>query len=131
MRTREYVESLSDEERRIRTAELCGWSDCYKQSDGLLCGIAPLDPNGIRWDSQLPDYLTDLNAMHEAEKALDFDDATDAGALKYRYAANLYNMCVPLEHQPVRATARQRNTAFLMVMLPDEGAEEQSHPSVS
>jgi len=126
MRTREYVESLSDKERRIRTAEICGWSDCYKQSDGLLCGITPPDSRGIRWDSQLPNYLTDLNAMHEAEKMILQDEDGDIRtALYYR---RLDDLCVG---HGWHATARQRNTAFLMVMLPDEGTEEQSHPSVS
>jgi hypothetical protein len=70
-------------------------------------------PNGssIQW---LPNYLNDLNAMHEAEKHLGSINALSD------YADNLDKVCVethicPLTHWQavVMATAAQRAEAFL------------------
>jgi hypothetical protein len=47
---------MTPEEQRIAIAEACGWKTGYR------------DPEA--WHP-LPDYLNDLNAMHEAEKVLD------------------------------------------------------------
>ena len=55
----------------------------------------------------LPKYTEDLNAMHEAENSLDAKD------LQFTYAHNLYNLCVPKNIQPMRATALQRAEAYL------------------
>jgi len=46
---------VNQEEQRIAIAEACGWKTGYR------------DPEA--WHP-LPDYLNDLNAMHDAEKVL-------------------------------------------------------------
>ena len=46
---------MNQEEQRIAIAEACGWKTGYR------------DPEA--WHP-LPDYLNDLNAMHDAEKVL-------------------------------------------------------------
>jgi hypothetical protein len=46
---------MTPEEQRVAIAEACGWKTGYR------------DPEA--WHP-LPDYLNDLNAMHEAEKVL-------------------------------------------------------------
>jgi hypothetical protein len=46
---------MTKEEQRIAIAEVCGWKTGYR------------DPEA--WHP-LPDYLNDLNAMHDAEKVL-------------------------------------------------------------
>lgn len=54
---------MTPEQQRIKIAESCGWLKITKL-DSDLHGWqeqGPLEP--------LPDYLNDLNAMHEAEKA--------------------------------------------------------------
>ena len=60
---------MSPEAQRIAIAEACGWTDIKTGPyDGL--------PFGRRKSHQLeviPDYLNDLNAMHEAEKVLTDD----------------------------------------------------------
>ena len=68
--------------------------------------------------------------MHEAEKVLCSKGAAYREALMDVVDCDLAKG-QPSPTWPVHSTARQRNTAFLMVMLPDEGTEEQSHPSVS
>ena len=61
---------MNPEAQRIAIAEKCGW----KRGEPYRCG----DPRyhvEVRWTEpkfgaileQLPDYLSDLNAMHEAE----------------------------------------------------------------
>lgn len=52
-------------------------------------------------------YPNDLNAMHEAEKLLDEKN------LQFTYSHNLYNIVVPENVQPFRATAAQRAEALL------------------
>ena len=52
---------VTDQQQRIAIAEACGWT--------LKKGIRAWNrPNNNGWDclEQLPDYLNDLNAMHEA-----------------------------------------------------------------
>jgi hypothetical protein len=91
---------MTQEEQRIAIAEACGWKTGYR------------DPEA--WHP-LPDYLNDLNAMHEAERLLDEDDQW------LEYMLNLQRV---LERNPDRgkwvvcqdnmhATAAQRAEAFL------------------
>lgn len=62
---------MTPEAQRIAIAELCGWKR-YVHAHG----VELIDPSGQvvnnnygeEW--RLPDYLNDLNAMHEAEKTL-------------------------------------------------------------
>jgi hypothetical protein len=63
--------SMTSEAQRIAIAEACGLKNVHPvivknvkfQGDDVLCGICSDDG----W---IPDYLNDLNAMHEAEKVL-------------------------------------------------------------
>jgi len=57
---------LTNEQKRIKIAEACGWT---QHSDGYWSNLT-LTPRGSVSASALPDYLNDLNAMHEAEKML-------------------------------------------------------------
>ena len=77
--------NMTNEEMRIKIAEACGWTeiDRYigqeKMPEGLLKGQNPKYKGGKK--EELPDYLNDLNAMHEAEKICWTD--------KYRYDYNI------------------------------------------
>lgn len=71
---------MKPEEQRIAIAEACGWT--LHQRDGVeYCWSEELNKNlpsnddGMR---KCPDYLNDLNAMHEAEKTLSHEET-------YRY----------------------------------------------
>ena len=71
-------------------------------------------------DSDLPDYLNDLNAMHEAEKVFELAELN-----KYpskigvgNYADKLANVVggVPGCYAQLHATAAQRSEAFLKTL---------------
>ena len=104
---------MKPEEQRIAIAEACGWTPTPN-------GHYTMDPAGLGGQFvhplNLPNYLNDLNAMHEAEKVLiAMDDGRNAGSTRYLYAANLYNL-VPIGQQPITATAAQRAEAFLKTL---------------
>lgn len=117
---------MTSEAQRIAIAEVCGWrhvhpSARYELSDyavdqGRLIGDKP----GQFWDF-VPDYLNDLNAMHEAEKIL------DDGVLWKGYLNRLWDVVCPQFQQMsglnaavglllVHATAGQRAEAFLRTL---------------
>lgn len=61
---------MNQEEQRVAIAEACGWKETEAWLDGRRC-FERADSNA-GWDfDSLPDYLNDLNAMHEAEEKLD------------------------------------------------------------
>ena len=88
---------MNPEQQRIAIAQACGW---FFMDDSWHY------PNGAKALS-LPDYLTDLNAMHEAEKIL--DTITDENTIG-SYAA--YAQCL-IWDGGYSATAAQRAEAFL------------------
>ena len=64
---------MTPDEMQIAIAEKCGWTEIrviWVGSGGgdtkTLCGLHPVTHKMMT----VPDYLTDLNAMHEAEKVL-------------------------------------------------------------
>jgi len=83
---------MTPEAQRIAIAEACGWKTEYRDAVSSV--------------TALPDYLNDLNAMHEAEKVL--------------FGRNDWSACIYDEHINVatsswkwNATASQRAEAFL------------------
>ncbi len=100
---------MKPEQQRIKIAEACGWTLCeYVESIGLAKGFPPLNnppsygtyENGI---AELPDYPNDLNAMHEAEKVLDYNQLREMeDSVSFQFAV-----------YPFHATASQRAEAFL------------------
>jgi hypothetical protein len=100
---------MTDEEMRITIAEACGWI----QTPPNRSWPTPFwtDPKSkvLRVFSELPDYLNDLNLMHEVEKGLSL-------------AESIAYMQTLLEEDgefllaawsQVHASARQRARAFL------------------
>ena len=90
---------MKPEQQRIAIAEACGLTDeewiCAK---GEWC-----------FNSCVPDYINDLNAMHEAEKTLNQNLAAE-------YARMLTSIAWQSEQPtfaPMTATAAQRAEAFL------------------
>ena len=86
---------MTPEAQRIAIAEACGWKPNPFERD-MRGQVFPQSP---------PDYLRDLNAMHEAEKAMSVND-------RNRYIDTLgttyhdsWEFCT--------ATAAQRAEAFL------------------
>lgn len=95
---------MTPETQRIAIAEACGWR-----------GIPPEDP--LWWkkgdDRQhvtgLPDYLNDLNAMHEAESKMTPMQQIDYSTFLMRKHDGLTTQVFECIH----ATAAQRAEAFL------------------
>ena len=100
---------MKPEEQRIAIAEVCGWK---------LTPCAQ-NPNQSTWQYggatiEIPDYLNDLNAMHEAEKVL-------SRAQRVAFVSALCGV-VGLTWRPtshfdtIHATAAQRAEAFLKTL---------------
>jgi hypothetical protein len=106
---------MNPEEQRIAIAEACGWTEIGVID--YLCGIHPQMLNAKAYDGspltlpiwEIPDYLNDLNAMHEAEKVFADDD------LFRGYEAQL-DKVVPMSERWIFATAAQRAEAFLRTL---------------
>ena len=112
------TDTRTDAELNRIIAEWMGWviainpNHCHLENAGRL-------PNGPfdGWQ-EIPSYCTDLNVIHEAENKWceqpELDD--DEMHPKYAYVRYLYNIVVPLNRQPFRATARQRAEALVAVI---------------
>jgi hypothetical protein len=111
---------MTPEQQRIAIAEACGWklkplAHASHQQVWMFNGIA----------RRLPDYLNDLNAMHEAEKMLNFEQSvmfrhflecnSDGPDAKFPTA------CAAMCH----ATPTQRAEAFLRTL----GLWKETNPS--
>ena len=98
---------MTPEQQRIAIAEACGWKPDKR-------GLGWLSPHG--YYSPEPDYLNDLNAMHEAVSIFDYDQAD-------QFEDHLCDICkrsndekenpAPWRFAVVNATATQRAEAFL------------------
>lgn len=102
---------MKPEAQRIAMAEACGWEDVFLCEDGSVCGLPPgftedQCPEGA--DEEVPDYLGDLNAMHEAESAL-----TDNQQIEYAQKLTEKFSGFGWRYKVIHATASQRAEAFL------------------
>lgn len=96
---------MSEEQINIAIAKACGWID----TDIVNCG-----GKLMYGQTEVPDYCNDLNAMHEAEKTLDYNMICDMeDSVGFRFAI-----------KPFHATARQRAEAFLRTLGKWEEAAE-------
>jgi len=92
---------MTPEKQRIAIVEECGYSRQEPDSSWFD------SPNeGQIYVEDLPDYLNDLNAMHEAEKAFRFVQWV-------AYGIHLKTVCDRSITWPCHATAAQRAEAFL------------------
>lgn len=115
----EELQTKSDEDLRVMCVELCGWeitslltyngNSVWRKGDEKAavkwCGVDVRD--GIK---PMPNYPSDLNAMHEAEKTL--PDHDGAGSI-HHYRIILMEVCDT--GSAITATARQRCIAFICV----------------
>ena len=102
---------MTPEQQRTAIAEACGWKTGYR------------DPEA--WHP-LPDYLNDLNAMHDAVSIFDYDQADE-------FEDHLCDICkrlndekenpAPWRFAVVNATASQRAKAFLRTIGKWKGAK--------
>ena len=90
---------MKPEKQRIAIAEACGWTEISDWKAAGINGQHPTEP----WTDVIPDYLNDLNAMHEAEKVLN-------NVQRERYRTELVYSHAGGD---VFATSAQRAEAFL------------------
>ena len=114
---------MNKEKQRIAIAEACGWKDIKDtnhedvdiESRSISCwsGLTGVPPKFIHYEWNrviIPDYLNDLNAMHEAEKVLTIDQLIDQAAW---LGASSDEMMIKSWVILLRANAAQRAEAFL------------------
>ena len=110
---------MKPEQQRIAIAEACGYIR-PRQADGGSFIASYVINHGVEVGTHgIPDYINDLNAMHEAERFLDYDQCE-------QYASDLWDiiMCAEesMENPPpsnfacIHATAAQRAEAFLKTL---------------
>ena len=104
---------MNPEQQRIAIAEACGWRCTAEFKEAIACWIRP---NGMSHQTELlPNYINDLNAMHEAEKVLAHDQMIDYS----RHVGKLVTSYLPasraawMDFRLINATAAQRAEAFL------------------
>jgi len=104
---------MNKEAQRVAIAEWCGWSQRKAKKSNHFAWFSP---NGNRWSEwsskddieTLPDYLNDLNAIHEAEGRL-----SDGQIVPY--LDHLLKI-VELDWRMCRASASQRAEALLKTL---------------
>lgn len=103
---------MKTEAQRIAIAEACGWT---RRKTTLPDNVQNWnDPHGnFSNESQIPDYLNDLNAMHEAEKVLTEEQQFEFSDWLRKIAPG---MSGPVFWRQVHATAAQRAEAFLRAL---------------
>jgi hypothetical protein len=102
---------MTKEQINIAIAEACGWTGFNPDNIPDCLQYTARSPSG-KW-GLIPDYLNDLNAMHEAENHLPSDKKED-------YWYQLYENCrrsvfsrVEDNYKMLHAAAAQRAEAFL------------------
>ena len=105
--------AMNPDHQRCAIAEACGWKapgDCTRQPPHAW--QSPLD--GCCYDN-LPDYLADLNAMHEAEAALTtWQQEVFGGFLYHGKVCAFQDVCTgQIVFGCAHATAARRAEAFL------------------
>ena len=112
---------LTDEQKRIKVAELCGYHGCHWDGPSDYSEFVPTSKDGVPkgyWLGKVPGYLNDLNAMHEALKQI------TSPAQHYTYLGILYRLygntnALNWAWQEHNATAAQRAEAFVLTMEPE------------
>jgi hypothetical protein len=95
---------MTPEQQRIAIAEACGWKETEAWLDGRRC-FERADINA-GWDfDSLPDYINDLNAMHDAEKVLTNEQLEVYCNILHKPNHGVY--------WAIHTTASQRAEAFL------------------
>lgn len=104
---------MNPEQQRVAIAEACGWTaredieNFWRAVDasGNMTHELWMSERNV-WSAGIPNYLNDLNAMHDAEKTL-----TDKAHEEFRL--NLYDVIGDDSRLIVSSTATQRAEAFL------------------
>jgi len=105
---------MNPEQQRIAIAEACGWKFIpeYYHGEDQPPEFTTVTPDGKHLCGYYPDYLTDLNAMHEAEESLLLKKQMLYQGMIGKVTGN---KCPALFGQ-IHATAAQRAEAFLKTL---------------
>ena len=107
---------MNPEQQLITIAEACGCRECWISQNGAHWGFL-----GENYYSQLlPNYLNDLNAMHDAEELFYAKSDTLEGAERMR---DYSKWLCRIAKYPLHATASQRAEAFLRTIAKWEEAK--------
>lgn len=108
--THEQLAKLTPKEKRVKIAEACGYKKeprkPYWHRDAVWWTIPGQEAH--RTTRSVPDYLNSLDAMHEAEKTLDWQQ-------KREYVRELFRASQSDFHSHC-ATAARRADAFLLTI---------------
>lgn len=109
---------MNEEKQQIAIAEACGFTETQFKHIAQRVWKSP--KNLLAVFDELPDYLNNLNAMHEAEKVLKCSgehtrgntDAYESHLFKIAWRdATFHN-----DFKAIHATAKQRAEAFLKTL---------------
>jgi hypothetical protein len=111
---------MTPEQQLIAIAEACGWTSIQQgnNSQGArLLGVSPANKGRTSYDGlilhELPDYLNDLNAMHEAEKILTDQQQATYAFLLHKNSTRIIRDYLGRDFDCIHTTASQRAEAFL------------------
>lgn len=126
---------MNDEQINAAIAEACGWTDIGECTCGFKLRGYPPEYSAHR--KHIPNYCSDLNAMHEAEKVLDgvhsWNGEEHHWNAEEAYMGHITNIIVRNSGQKISddwqlvcATARQRAEAFLRTLGKWEATDKDS-----
>lgn len=105
---------MTPEAQQIAIAEACGWKLEWRNINGRNVRSAVRRVQmWVFQQEELPDYLNDLNAMHEAEKLLKSEQHF---TFQVELARVINTTTYPLNFALLHATATQRAEAFLRTL---------------
>jgi hypothetical protein len=121
---------MTPTEQQIAVAKACGWREAFPSNGpahpgtrkgGIMLPYTWINEVDGRRAQNLPDYLNDLNAMHEAWETAIFDERDDTKHTAFR--SHLQRICLKdcqlastRYNSVCNATAAQRAEAFLRTL---------------
>jgi hypothetical protein len=110
---------MTPDQQRIAIAEACGWKRHSELTDAW-CTPQQNDCPLVSDLVELPDYLTDLNAMHEARKVLTHDQQVEYSVQLGRLVTSHLpaSRSAWMDYYIANATAAQHAQAFLRTLNP-------------
>ena len=104
---------MTPEQQKIAIAQACGWKQVTRDNKPEEIWENQKHPLKIcAGESKIPDYLYDLNAMHEAEKTLNPMQAAAYAGILTSIARHSFQPVFA----PITAKADQRAEAFLRTL---------------
>ena len=124
---------MTDEQINAAIAEACGWTECRLVAKVVLSVLRDpvaygVPPNGT-YEFACLNYCNDLNAMHDAEKVLDYEQCeaySNAVADIVQAANHVKDYPFPWHFARIHATAHQRAEAFLRTLGKWEATDKDS-----